>query len=241
MVVVAGGRGARPDGVAGSYGTPGVHRNAILAGLVVTGWNCPSSPHSTNASGQTPTYNNRSEGQTHDYVGIAGSTPDPGGRGTGVCSGVITKYGGDIYCQNGVFFPDGAVRIARVTDGTSHTLFVGEQSGLVGTADIRACYHAGWAGCFNNDSKAVQPINMRTDGDYWCSGVTAIRYPINLQTRLNGCSQTYQPNTVLNSHHPGGTQGALVDGSVHFLSETMDLEVLRRLAAKDDGQTVGEF
>ncbi|MDZ7620258.1 MAG: DUF1559 domain-containing protein [Patescibacteria group bacterium] len=231
----------REDTGSCGYGTPGVHRNAILAGLTVAGWNCPSSRSSTNATGQTPTYNNRSEGQTHDYVGIAGSTPDPGGRGTRVCSDVITRYGGNIYCQNGVFFPDGAVRIARVTDGTSHTMFVGEQSGLVGTADIRACYHAGWAGCFNDDYKAAQPINMRADGDYWCSGVTTIRYPINLRKTAGGASQTHNANTVLNSNHPGGTHGALVDGSVQFLSEAMDLEILRRLAAKDDGQTVGEF
>jgi prepilin-type processing-associated H-X9-DG protein len=73
--------------------------------------------------------------------------------------------------------------------------------------------------------------------------VTTIRYPINLNANPppGGASQTHNSNTILNSHHPGGVNGALVDGSVHFLSESMDLEVLRRLAAKDDGQTIGEF
>ncbi len=234
----------REDGTWCSYGTPGVHRNAILAGLVVSGWNCPSSPHSTNASGQSPSYNNRSEGQTHDYVGIAGSTPDPGGRGTSVCSPLITRYGGNIYCQNGVFYPNGAVRIGQVTDGTSNTLFVGEQSGLVGTRDIRACYHAGWAGCAMLEGKPILPINMQEGGDYWCSGVTTIRWQINLNgdpPGPSGAAQTHNANTVLNSHHPGGALGAFVDGSVHFLSETMDMDVLRCLGAKDDGQAIGEF
>jgi len=233
----------REDGTWCSYGTPGVHPNAILAGLVVPGWNCPSSPHSTNASGQSPTYNNRSEGQTHDYVGIAGSTPDPGGRETSVCSPLITRYGGNIYCQNGVFFPNGAVRIGQVTDGTSNTLFVGEQSGLVGARDIRACYHAGWAGCAMAGG-SVLPIDMQEGGDYWCSGVTTIRWPINLNSDPpgpSGAAQTHNANTILNSHHPGGALGALVDGSVHFLSESTELEILLRLGAKDDGQPVDAF
>ena len=227
----------REDRPGQGYGTGA---NSVLAGLVVPGFNCPSSPHSKNASGQNPTYNNRSRGQTHDYVGIAGSTPDPGGR-SGVCSPLVVRYGGNIFCENGMLFPDGWVEISAVRDGTSNTIIVGEQSGQVGTADIRACYHAGWAGFYNNDNRGVRPAQMRADGDYWGPGVTTIRYPINLNIPLGGCNATYDANTVLNSHHPGGTQGVFVDGSVHFLSETMDLETLRRLAAKDDGQVLGPF
>jgi prepilin-type N-terminal cleavage/methylation domain-containing protein len=227
----------REDRTGQGYGTAG---NAILAGLVVPGFNCPSSPHSTNASGQNPTYNNRSKGQTHDYVGIAGATPDPAGRST-ACSPLISRYGGNIFCENGILYPDGWVNIAAVLDGTSHAIIVGEQSGLVGTADIRACYHAGWAGFYNNDNRGVTPSAMRADGDYWGSGVTTIRYPINLDTPLGGCDATYDANTVLNSHHPSGVMSTFADGSVHFLSDSIDLETIRRLAAKDDGKPLGEW
>jgi len=227
----------REDRPGQGYGTGA---NAVLAGLVVPGFNCPSNPNSTNASGQWPTYNNKSKGQTHDYVGIAGSTPDPGGRST-VCSPFITGYGGHYFCENGMLFPDGWVRFADVSDGTANTMIVGEQSGEVGTADIRACYHGGWAGFYNNDNRAVRPPKMRADGDYWGSGVTTIRYPINSDARLGGCDATYDANTVLNSHHPGGVLATFVDGSVHFLSESMELETLRRLAAKDDARVLGEF
>ncbi len=97
----------------------------------------------------------------------------------------------------------------------------------------------------NNDPRrAVRPADMLPDGDYWCSGVTTIRYSINHNSGPpgpSGAAQTHNANTILNSHHPGGVNGAMADGSVHFLSESMDLEILRRLAAKDDGQPVDEF
>ena len=38
------------------------------------------------------------------------------------------------------------IRIADCTDGTSNTLMVGEQSGSVGTQDLRNWYVGGWAG-----------------------------------------------------------------------------------------------
>ncbi|NLX95632.1 MAG: DUF1559 domain-containing protein [Rhodopirellula sp.] len=211
--------------------------NAILVGLLVPGFNCPSSPSPTNAvNSGSVTYNNSQQGLLHDYVGIGGAYPDPAGR-TGVCSPLTTRYGGNYWCENGILFPNGWVSMRDVTDGTSNCLIVGEQSGVVGTSDIRADYYGGWGGFTN----AARPAAMVADGDYWGAGVTTVRYSINLKTLLGGASTTYNANTVINSHHPGGAQGLLVDGSVHFLSETMELELLRRLAVKNDGQVLGDW
>jgi prepilin-type processing-associated H-X9-DG protein len=49
------------------------------------------------------------------------------------------------------------------------------------------------------------------------------------------------PNNPLLSAHPGGINGALGDGSVRFIAKTLDMLTLRRLATRDDGQTLGEF
>ncbi|MCA9069052.1 MAG: DUF1559 domain-containing protein [Planctomycetaceae bacterium] len=218
----------------GSYGY-GTGANSILAGLTIPGWNCPSSTNSTNASGQSPTYNNAERGQTMDYVGIAGATPDPGG--SAVCSGA-TGYGG-IFCENGMLYPNGNVRIAEVTDGSSNTIIVGEQSGKVGTQDIRANYHGGWAGFTTGGLPSAMT------GSPWGSGISTMRYPINSDETVctggTGCDTTYDGNTVLNSFHPGGTQVLLVDGSVHFLSESINMDTFRRLSARNDGQVIGEF
>ncbi|MDR3199072.1 MAG: DUF1559 domain-containing protein [Planctomycetaceae bacterium] len=43
----------------------------------------------------------------------------------------------------------------------------------------------------------------------------------------------------MTSPHSGGAQFTVMDGSVRFISETVDLNnVLLRLAARDDGLTV---
>jgi prepilin-type processing-associated H-X9-DG protein len=40
------------------------------------------------------------------------------------------------------------------------------------------------------------------------------------------------------SHHPGGAQQAMLDGSVHFLSEGTDLTVLRAMDTRAGGEPV---
>ncbi|MFH1266220.1 MAG: DUF1559 domain-containing protein [Planctomycetota bacterium] len=216
------------------YGT-GAH--AVLKGLAVPGWNCPSNANSPTADVGC----NYDRGQVHDYTGIAGATPDPGGR-TNVCAAGISAYGG-IACENGTLYPNGWVRMAEVIDGTSNVMVVGEQSGTVGNSDLRASYHGGWAG-FNSSAR---PSAQTAGGTYYGAGVTTIYiYPINADSTTfcinpSGCNSSYDLNTVLNSEHPGGVQSGFVDGSVHFLSETIEMDTLRRLAARDDGQVLGEY
>jgi prepilin-type N-terminal cleavage/methylation domain-containing protein len=43
------------------------------------------------------------------------------------------------------------------------------------------------------------------------------------------------------SFHPGGVSAALGDGSVRFISNTVNLLTFQRLGARDDGQPLGDF
>lgn len=227
---------AREDGTTYGDYSYGTGANGVLAGLVVPGWNCPSSPLSTNACGLNPTYNNAQKGQTHDYVGISGATPDPAGRTT-VCGGT-TGYGG-IFCENGILVPNVWVKIADITDGTANTIIVGEQSGKVGNWDIRANYLGGWGGF----TTCTRPASIT--GNAWGAAVTTVRYPINASATIcdgsSGCNTIYDGNTVLNSFHPGGTNALFTDASVHFLTQTISMDALRQLSTKDDGFTVSPF
>jgi prepilin-type N-terminal cleavage/methylation domain-containing protein len=45
----------------------------------------------------------------------------------------------------------------------------------------------------------------------------------------------------IRSEHTGGAQGVMVDGSVHFFAETMDLKTLAALCTRSGGETVGNF
>ncbi len=216
----------------------GSGRNAVLKDLAVPGWNCPSTPNPPLLAASTY-YQNLDNGQIHDYVGIAGAYPDPAGR-TGVCSG-RSQYG-SYACANGVLYPNGWVRMRDVLDGTSNTMMIGEQGGKVGTRDVRASYHCGWAGF--SDSRQVTAIPENTH--FYGTGTTTVRYPINSDNiavcvNNSGCYNPWDMNTVLNSMHPGGAQTAFVDGSVHFLSQTILMDTYRRLATKDDGLVVGDY
>jgi prepilin-type N-terminal cleavage/methylation domain-containing protein len=45
----------------------------------------------------------------------------------------------------------------------------------------------------------------------------------------------------IRSEHPGGAQGVTVDGSVHFLAETIELTTLAALCTRAGGEVVGGF
>jgi len=215
-----------------NYGTSG---NRVLSKLVVPLFVCPTSPLSPTSTEVNCNYD---EGQVHDYVGIAGSTPDPAGR-SGVCS-VQTSHGG-IFCDNGLLVANRVFRLRDVTDGTSNTLIVAEQSGRVGTRDVRSGYHSGWSGM--QSLPASGRITSATSSDTpYGSGTTTIRYQINMKDSSQvGTNTAYDGNTVINSYHPGGINILLADGAVRFLSENMNFATLRMLASRDDGQVLGEF
>jgi len=233
--VASGYSGQRNDAI--NIGVYGTGSYGVLAGLTVTAYACPSNPTDTNFNSvSNPTMNNAERGQTHDYVGVAGAGPDPGGR-AGQCSADLSGRG--IICQNGLLYPNGSTQMRDVTDGTSNTLIVAEQSGLVNKQPLSANYQGGWAGWY---SSFVKPAAVTNAGEFG-AGTTTLRYAINLKTTSppNGTASTYSHNTVIGSFHVGGTQVLLADGSVRFLSENMDLLTLLNLGAKDDGNVIGEF
>ncbi len=216
--------------------------NEALEGLALPMYKCPSS--TIDPFVNSPTSINDRNSLMHDYVGISGAYPDPGSRGSSVCRRGMRGY----VCTNGLLLPHQTAAIRNASDGTSNTMIIAEQSGLVGDTPIRSNYAGGWAGARDHNSgydlnpRRANQIPDDGSANYYHCGLTVVHWAVNLQTTTpNSNSATYETNTILNSFHPGVINVAMADGSVHSISEVIDMETLRRLAAADDGMPVGEY
>ena len=222
--------GASFQGPVSWAGPPGT--NAVLVGLTIPSYLCPSSSVDPFINGPRA-YENPNRMLTPHYVGIAGATPDPAAR-VGVCN--PGNYG--IFCDNGALRPNHITRFQNATDGLSNTIVVAEQSGVVGGVAISANYGGGWCG-FGQTFSASTRANL---DHYFGSGITTVRYAPNSRIGTAGSSnETYESNTILNSLHTGGIQVLTGDGAVRFVSENVNMTVLLSTCSMDDGQVSGEF
>ncbi len=200
-----------------------------LSNKVLTGYVCPSSPLNPCAN----IANNTQFIQTPMYVGISGAYPDVALRTVGSAS----SYGG-FYTNNGMLLHNELTRMRDAVDGTSNTIMIAEQSGQVGTSDIRAGYYGGYSGTsFANPVTSSNPGG----GDSWSAGLTGVQYKINSPTTAGGSNSPYDANTVLNSFHTGGIHVLLSDGSVRFISNNIDFNTMANLCSRNDGVPVGDF
>ena len=171
--------------------------------------------------------------QTPMYVGISGAYPDVAGRTVGSSS----NYGG-FYTSNGMLLHNELTRMRDAVDGTSNVMMVAEQSGRVGTSDIRSGYYGGFTGTsFTGAVNGSNPAGK----DSWSAGLTGVQYRINSPTAAGGSDSPYDANTVLNSYHVGGIHGLLGDGSTRFISNNMDFNVMLNLCSRADGIPMGDF
>jgi prepilin-type N-terminal cleavage/methylation domain-containing protein len=148
--------------------------------------------------------------------------------------------------------------IAGATDGTSNTIAVFEQSGRPGGI-IGKYPQAMWIGGAIGWDSTQMPSSMSApnrwaDGDSG-AGVSgppnavagAVRIINNNKTPIGGpagCPWTTNncgPNNEPFSMHVGGAHALMGDGTVRFLSENLDTNVVRRLCGKADGETIGDF
>lgn len=155
---------------------------------------------------------------------------------------------------NGVLPMNMAVDIAAITDGTSNTIMLGEQSGWVYAASGQALDFRG---------SAYEGAYMGTDLSGTAGGgsgdsynTTTVRYPIGYKgftgSRADGFnvnSLTAVPlvafgpgqNQPFNSEHTGGAFVLRADGGTRFLSASIDLSILLKLAQRDDGNVLDDY
>jgi prepilin-type N-terminal cleavage/methylation domain-containing protein/prepilin-type processing-associated H-X9-DG protein len=125
----------------------------------------------------------------------------------------------------GMFCRAGAkVTLTSVTDGTSNTILLGEI--LIGEhGDIKGANN--WASRFGNSTvSTIIPINYKTDvsDDPPCS-----------QSPQHS-NRNWAVAFGFKSNHPGGANFVFVDGSVHFLQQTINHRTYQLLGCRNDGQ-----
>lgn len=178
---------------------------------------------------------------------------------TGAINGLIPNFSesrtntgtGGIASGGGALIPNGKLGFNALTDGTSKTLAVSEQSDFIVSADgsrkpWRAGYELGWmGGC--GDSRLLPDYKVGNDNR--TLNQTTIRYGVNRKTGWGngngdclgtGVCKDSGNNIPLNSAHPGGVNGAYCDGSVRFITDTVSMTALAQAATRDDGQPIQE-
>jgi prepilin-type N-terminal cleavage/methylation domain-containing protein/prepilin-type processing-associated H-X9-DG protein len=129
-----------------------------------------------------------------------------------------------VQSQDGIFFQDSRVRLTDVVDGTSNTLLFGERN--YRQPAVNGCTQDTWDwGAWGAATGVIYDM-----GDTHGSS----RVPINTV-----CGSTVGQDDRLNafgSLHSGGANFAFADGSVRFLSDSIDLFTLQALSTRDGGE-----
>lgn len=139
---------------------------------------------------------------------------------TASVAGVMAAYSGTlpgIFFHNAFFAPP--TRIAAVSDGLSGTMLLCEDAGRP------SLYYRGQGASANLDPTVSEDQPITVDGWGWAdteiNGFTDGAIWVAPAMGINGMN-----DSEIYSFHPGGAQVAMGDGSVRFLSQSMDNAVL---------------
>ena len=194
----------------------------------------------------------------YDYLSGGGNYVSCGGSGTG------TNY--DLrYPSDGLFWSDSAIQFKDITDGTSYTIMFSES--LRGTdseafgpqpqdAERQMASMCNQFS-FNADGPGLQGVvnpdlaSIVSGANYWrgirCGAWIWGREPITT------FSAYMPPNTPVpdlhakgtgffaaRSHHPGGVNVVLADGSVRFINDTIQVDTWRALSTRCGNDVTGK-
>lgn len=237
------------------WGSNAAANGTVVDEILIQPYKCPST--------QLPDFcrsgNGGNDIMAASYVGVSGAVNglipnhnDPyfwhGNPGTsGCCSGGIAA-------TNGMLFGGEAIKITDATDGSSNTLMVGEYSDWLfdqdGTKrDYRSSGQHGFIIGWHHEGRPNGNAGgHQTDARVF--NCATLRYRLNQKTGWTNwpgdcggtglCSNASQ-NIPFNSPHQGGVQFLLGDGSVQFISDSIDFATLARLCVRNDGQPVGDY
>lgn len=215
-------------------------RIQVVQGVVIPALRCPSSPAETHFSAFNTTAAanvNESTVMTSHYhavLGPIGTNTVAGGTAQYRFLGTVAAMGnsnfGPVATQgafgsarqvNATRFESTNNTIGSMTDGTSNTLMLGEFNWIdyriPGGALLWRPFTRGWYA----DTRGTLMYLAKN-----------VNYPINFRVALPWNDATF------GSLHTGGAQFVRGDGSVHFVSQNIDMATYRAAASRDGGEPV---
>ena len=205
-------------------GEPG-NPNDVVVSTSISSFLCPSDPSPTNYATTSSANYSISPGTTtrqgaftnYDFSVRRTSTWD-------------VNWTAEDAAVRRMFGQNDSSQFRDIIDGTSNAIALAETLRLTWNGVSPTWGYAKWVG-HGVDVTYAQGMNFNL-----CCGWDAApftRQPV-LRQRLGDWS-------TAGSMHPGGAQFTLADGSVRFISETVNLVTLQRLAFIGDGMPLGEF
>lgn len=221
--------------------TDPIHNAAIAT--IIPAYICPSSTAAktanyTNFAGGSPypVLNSQAIWEYHPIMGsINFPSPCPPSRGDV----------NEIKSIGGIFLSNGHIAIHEIKDGTSNTMAFGEFSD--------ECQGQGWNPYRSHQDETIPWAmgyfyqNCTGRGGDYSYGVRVLAHPPNSRyyrayswNRIPPIVHTHG-QASLKSAHEGGVFALFADGSVHFISENIDLQTYFNLGDRDDGKTISGF
>lgn len=211
--------------------------NAVALATAVPTFNCPSQPAAAIPNGWAATNYRANQGSQILFRQPATVSSDP-------------NFG--MPAPNGVFNPDRSLRIAEITDGTSHTAAFSEHP-LADFSNAQVSkYDTFRPGTFPaTPNEAMQQCAATNINNLSLQGVSDVGAPwlqsYHSTTQYfhvsppNSRSCMFPPGriaTMAASYHTGGVVVAMCDGSVDFVSDSIDINVWRGLGSRDGGEVI---
>ena len=226
---------------------PGGDNNNLCGKVVISVFRCPSEPIQPAPGNNQP------------------------GNNYAVCSGANSQWNGsNQFDQNGVFNFQLVTSMASITDGSSNTIMMGEISTAGNPVSKANCVMptnnpAGnnkfsgftlaqvnaWGQAGLTSFLAGSNINLNKEGKAWHIaeyGMTIFNtllqpnslYP-DVNANCSGCDNNGTGMHGARSAHTGGVHVLLGDGSVRFVSASVDFNTWTNLGNRNDGLALGDF
>jgi prepilin-type N-terminal cleavage/methylation domain-containing protein/prepilin-type processing-associated H-X9-DG protein len=228
-----------------NLGVTGNAANTVVSQTALKVFQCPSDPFQQNCPIYDSTFTTPIATVAHsNYVGCNGweeCFTNAGGNAQG--GGSDGLNGGFGLAGDGLFFRNSHFRIADVTDGLSNTIFVGERSANHSPSTWTAAIPRGRCPAWMSTQPYTTPYTPPPGPPY-------DNADFNEALVLAHCNAThlpsadypiYDPDTFYSMHTGQGGNFLFGDGSVHFLTQSINPYTYQYLATIAGGEAATDW